>query len=240
MDLSKAFDLVDHEILIYKLQLHHFSPKTILLFKSYLSQRHQVIKTDTVISDEMLITTGVPQGSILGPLLFLIYINDISFKLQSGCIDLYADDSTLYEINKQVCVVERNLQENLNILQEWCNLNNMSLNPNKTKCMLIATPYRLKNDMDMMLNLTLNGLKVEMVSVKKILGIHVENSLSWNVQLSTICSKINSKISLFRRISSYLSDDMRMLFYNAYIMSNMDYCCVIWGTSSKADNAMNK
>ena len=240
LDLSKAFDLVDHEILIYKLQLHHFSPKTLLLFKSYLSDRHQVIHSDNVTSDEMTITSGVPQGSILGPLLFLIYINDISHEILTGGIDLYADDSTLYEMNKQPCVVQRNLQINLNKLQDWCNLNNMSLNPNKTKCMMIATSYRHKNDKSLTLNLTLNGLRVELVTVKKILGIHVENSLSWNYQISTVCSKINSKIALFRRISSYLSNEMKLMFYNAYIMSNMEYCCVIWGTSSKAYTMMNK
>lgn len=231
LDLRKAFDLVDHTILLHKLKLYHFSENTILLFKSYLSNRTQLIKVGNIKSNTMYVTSGVPQGSILGPLLFLLYINDISFTTSTGNIDLYADDSTLYESDNDIINVQNKLQDNLNVIKSWCLLNNMSIHPLKTKCMIICTKQKLKHCKE--LHLTIDGSTIENVTVQKILGVYVDNTLSWNVQINKVCSKVNSKLALLRRIYYFLTDDMKKLFYNAYIMSIFDYCCTIWGKGNK-------
>ena len=240
LDLRKAFDLVDHEILLHKLHLYHFSSKSIKLFSSYLSNRMQVIKVGNSISSTLKVTSGVPQGSILGPLLFLLYINDISYNITSGKIDLYADDSTLHESDKDLIILQNKLQINLDKIHRWCKVNNMSLHPTKSKCMIISTKNKFSQNKNLKLHLTIDNLCLENVTVQKVLGVFIDNTLTWNIQLSKISAKINTKIALLKRIIHYLTDDMKMLFYNAYILSTMDYCCILWGNSKKCINTMNK
>ena len=147
-------------------------------------------------SDTLPVTSGVPQGSILGPLLFLIYINDISFQGPELNIDLYADDSTMYESDFQLYAVQRKLQKNLNHIINWCRINNMSLNPLKTTCMVIGSPYKLKNTDS--LQLTINDQLLHNVTTQKILGIYVDNTLNWHVQVDYVCRKLNNKIALLK------------------------------------------
>jgi hypothetical protein len=142
LDLKKAIDLVDHEILLHKLKLYHFSE--VKLFKSYLSNRIQLVKIGNLQSQTMKIISDVLQGSILGPLLFLIYINDIAFISNDIKIDLFADDSTLYESGENISKVEVKLQDHLNNIEKWCKINNMALIPDKSKCMVIGTRQKSK------------------------------------------------------------------------------------------------
>ena len=219
LDLRKAFDLVDHEILLHKLKLHHFSERSTNLFKSYLSNRIQKVKVNNSFSDTSAIHSGVPQGSILGPLLFLIYINDIALSSKSSKsmnIDLYADDSTLYNADYSIESIERNLQFNLNEISSWCKINNMALHPLKSKCMLMSSKAKLKDAKE--LHLFVENIPLENVKVHKVLGVLIDDTFSWKYQISKVCSKMNSQILLFKRILYYLSDDMKKMYYYVYIM----------------------
>ena len=227
LDLRKAFDLVDHQILIHKLKLHHFSEAAVAF-----SNRTQVVKVGNTQSDTMTITSGVPQGSILGPLLFLVYINDLADVCTDVNLDLYADDSTSYKSGSNIHEIEVTLQESLNQITNWCTTNNMLLHPTKSKCMVIGSRYKL-NKINT-LQLTINGTTLENVTHQKLLGIHVDNSLKWHIQIDNVCQKLNSKVNLLKRIKCYLNRHSRVLFYNAYILPIMDYCCHIWGKENKA------
>jgi len=230
LDLKKAFDLVDHQILLYKLRLYHFSEKSLKLFSSYLSDRSQLVKLGNTQSEALPVVSGVPQGSILGPLLFLVYINDISFQSQDLNIDLYADDSTMYESGYQLSEVQNKLQNNINYIVDWCKINNMSLNPIKTTCMIIGSSNKLKQTSNLFL--TMNDQIVSNVLTQKILGIYVDNTLSWQPQIDYVCKRINNRISLLKHILYYLTDNMKIMFYNAYILPIIDYCCVVWGQTN--------
>ena len=176
LDLRKAFDLVDHEILLHKLKLYHFSSNSIKLIRSYLMNRHQLVKVGNIQSSRRSIISGVPQGSILGPILFLIYINDLSFEIQDSMVDLYADDSTLYTKGTNTQLIECKLQNNLNTVTTWCLKNNMAINPQKTKCMLIGSNAKLRNSKE--LNIYVDNILIQNVSSHKLLGIIVDSSLS--------------------------------------------------------------
>ena len=164
LDLRKAFDLVDHSILLHKLKLYHFSQKTVSFFESYLSNRKQQVKVGDTQSSFMKIQSGVPQGSILGPILFLIYINDIAYSCPDLNIDLYADDSTLFRSDTNLLEIEKNLQINLDSISKWCNINNMALHPKKTKCMVIGSKQKVCGDKQ----LTLRLIKAAVTSVRQI------------------------------------------------------------------------
>ena len=225
LDFKKAFDLVDHQILIHKLKLYHFSDRSINLFKSYLTNRYQIVKSEGVQSSSLPITSGVPQGSILGPLLFLLYVNDLPIVTKCEA-DLYADDSTLHKSSKKIDVIQNELQNDLSIVQSWCNYNNMAINPKKTTYMLIGSKHKLKNSRD--LNLKIENNTICRVKTQKLLGTYIDECLTWKTHIDKTCLKLNSKISLLKRINPFLSPKMKELFYNAYITSTFDYGCVTW------------
>ena len=232
IDLRKAFDLVDHSILLYKLKLHHFSEHSLSLFQSYLSNRNQVVKHGNLFSTPKTVESGVPQGSILGPTLFLIYINDIQLTLSKSNIDLYADDSTLSVAGSCISEIQTKLQSDINSVLKWCSINNMLINPNKTKCMLIGNNKKINTDS---LNLNINGMCIENVESHKVLGLHIDKNLKWKTHINKTCSKINSKLALLRRITYFLTFDMKKLFYSSYILSHFDYACTLWGWAAKKD-----
>ena len=125
VDFKKAFDLVDHDILMSKLEFYGIKDKTLSWFKSYLSQRQQQVSIDNTKSRFRPITCGVPQGSILGPLLFLLFINDLPLYTSNVSTDMYADDTTLYDVQTSQDTIEKNLQIALNELHKWCKNNGM-------------------------------------------------------------------------------------------------------------------
>ena len=232
LDLRKAFDLVDHQILLHKLKLHHFDSIALKLFESYLSKRTQIVKVGNVKSDKKIVKCGVPQGSILGPLLFLIYINDISFNVKHSIIDLYADDSTLYTCSKAKDDIQVKLQEDLHAVMQWCDVNNMAIHPGKTTCMLIGSPHRTRLENDLLLKI--GDTHINNVSSQKLLGVIVDKNLKWESQVNAVCKKVNAKLFLLKRIISYLDDGMKTLFYNSYILPIFDYCCVVWGIGKQS------
>ena len=187
LDLKKAFDLVDHQILMHKLKLYHFSDKTLKLCGSYLSNRRQCVKIGIHESETLSISSGVPQGSILGPVLFLIYINDLAYASNNMNVDLYADDSTLHESGFDLTSVENSLQIKLYDVNKWCKNNNMAINPTKTTCMIIGSKYRLKNKPT--LNLKIQNDCIRNVEVQKMLGLYIDNVLSWDAHTNYVCKK---------------------------------------------------
>ena len=240
VDFRKAFDLVDHDLLLQKLEIYKCSHKFIKLMKSYLSNRSQAVSSGGKLSDNGFVTCGVPQGSILGPLLFLIFINDLPLCLSEHAfsIDLYADDTTIYDIQKDLHILVKNLQRTLDHLKDWFRQNGMILNTQKTKVMLLATRQKRLHIDESIFVLNYDNTQLQVTTEDKILGINIEQNLQWNDHFQVVCKKMSSYIWLMSRISSYLNSEYRLMFYKAYIVPHLNYCNIIWGNSS--NNNVNK
>ena len=161
VDFKKAFDLVDHDILLTKLEIYGIRNEPLSWFKSYLSQRQQQVSINNTKSSFRPVSCGVPQGSILEPLLFLLFIDDLPLYTSNVSTDMYADDTTLYDVQSSQEVIERNLQIVLNKLHIWCKNNRMVLNAAKTKVMLKTTnqKWRGLNKKVLILNIRMTPFK---------------------------------------------------------------------------------
>ena len=235
VDFRKAFDLCDISILIQKLTMYKCSETTIDWFHSYLTKRKQLVSINNILSSDQEITCGVPQGSILGPLLFLVFINDLPLLLSDKItsVDLFADDTTLYDINKNKSNLERNLNASLKILEKWCSHNGMQLNTDKTKVMLITTRQKCAMlDTSSSLSLKYKDIQLQVSSGEKLLGINLENNLKWDSHVRIVTKKMSSYLWLLSKISIYLTNEYKLLYYKAYIMPHLNYCSIIWGNTT--------
>lgn len=241
VDFKKAFDLVDHALLLRKLHHYKFSDTTINWFSSYLLNRSQKVCINNTISGAAPINSGVPQGSILGPLMFLMFINDLPLYTNLVNTDLYADDTTLYEMNTSVQSIKNKLESALENLSKWCNKNGMLINAAKTKVMLVTTHQRqvcLNVDC---LDLRLNGETLKMTQNDKVLGVHIDKNLTWSMHIDKIAKKIATNLWLLNTIKEFLLIEHRVQFYKTYIQPHIDYCSIIWsGTSQTNLNRLYK
>ena len=237
IDLCKAFDLVNKNILLEKLKLYNLDDNSLLWFQSYLTDRKQAVKINSNSSDELTTEFGVPQGSILGPLLFLIYINDLPLENSTGNTALFADDATISVCSKNIDIVKQNLDLEAERTYNWCEDNGMVISIEKTKAMLITSrhkSYRL-TEAQRDLNINLHGNKIISTKQEKLLGILIDNNLAWHPQVKKVRQTIIFKISILRKIRKYLPTPIRILYYNYYIKPHLEYCCSVWGNCSKSD-----
>ena len=228
LDFRKAFDLVDHKILLNKLSLYHFSPSSLQWFESYLDGRQQAMQSEVGLTEFSNICSGVPQGFILGPTLFLVFINDLPLHFEFCLSDFYADGATVHTNDKTLDTVECKLQGELGNAKHWSKQNKLLLNYNKTTCMALGTRMRK-------LNLQVDNVCIQNVSTQKLLGIHLDEHLTWTAHLDYLCSSISNKISLLRQLAEYVPTDVQKRFYQGYIFPLIDYSSITWGTTSNAN-----
>ena len=232
MDLSKAFDSLDHELLLAKLHAYGFDRNSLLLLKSYLSDRYQKTKIGSAFSEWLMLVLGVPQGSILGPLLFNIFINDLLFFVELTDICNFADDNTIYSCDKNIEDVLSHLEHDLSIILSWFSDNNLSANPNKFQMMLLGCPPNL--------DVTIKAEDVTLRSSDSVtlLGITIDKDLSFKNHISSLCKKANGGIRCLYRIRKFLNFEQSKLLSNSYIISNFNYAPIIWMFCNKTSNSM--
>ena len=238
LDLKKAFDTVDHNTLLRKLEYYGIIHKELNWLTSYLSDRLQCCKIDGQISSKLKVRLGIPQGSCLGPLLFFVYINDLPQCLANSEPNIYADDTSLTNNEKDLAALENKVNRDLFNIEKWLYANILQLDTVKTKCMIIATPHRLKHKQKLCIKI--GSKEIEEVEVKSYLGITVDNRLKWDEHIHIMCKKISSAIAALRQVR-FLPREALLSIYRALIESRIRYCCTIWGNcNAKLKNRVQK
>ena len=194
MDLSKPFDTIDHNLLIAKLNAYGFSKSALRLIKSYLTNRWQRTKINTYFSSRTKLLPGVPQGSVLGPILFNIYLNDLFWFNEETNSCNYADDTTFYACDISLNTVIQRLEHDSSLTLEWFECNHMKLN--EDKCHLLIAGHKYEH-----ICANVGSVKILESDCVKLLGINIERELSFNYYISNLCMKAGRKISALARVS---------------------------------------
>ena len=221
LDLKKAFDTVDHQLLLTKLQNLGISNNSLNWFKSYLLGRSQVTRVQQTVSDSMLVTCGVPQGSVLGPLLFSLYVNNLSNTINQGTTHLYADDTAITLSSKTFQDLELKMNSALDTLSNWFAYNKLSLNSVKSKVMLFGTVPMLKKAPD--LAITVGQHRLEIVDDYKYLGVKLDKHLNFSSNTNYIESKVISRISVLGKVRHILDSDTCLYLYKQLILPIIEY-----------------
>ena len=224
IDLQKAFDTIDHSILLKKMKFMGFSDNTITWFRSYLTNRLFLVNIDNIFSDPSKRSCGVPQGSILGPLLFLLYVNDMPQAVQSDLF-LYADDTCLIYSNKSASVVEERLNIDFNSLCDWFEDNKLSIHLGVDKTKSILFSKRRKKE-----NIHINRGDTTIIQHTKIsyLGCLLDEDLSGESMANKVLGKINGRLKFLHRKNEFLTAPLRRLLCNALVQPNFDYASSAW------------
>ena len=228
IDFRKAFDTVNHDILLDKLYYYGIRGVALDWFKSYLTDRKQCVQFNDVTSNVINMKCGVPQGSNLGPLLFLIYINDLAFVSPKLFAILFADDSNFFCIGKDLSSVTSIVNQELCTIVNWLNSNKMSLNIEKTHFMVFKPKRRMIYES---CNITINGCKIDEVKYTKFLGVMIDSELSWKNHIDYISSKISKNIGLLSKARSMFSTETLTSLYYSFVYPYITYCIHVWGST---------
>jgi hypothetical protein len=225
LDLQKAFDTVDHSILIMKLSASGLGKNIVRWFSSYLSDRQQLVDISGTFSSTATVTCGVPQGSILGPLLFLIYVNDMSALIKNKLL-LYADDSAILVSHKCLSRVEQALTEDLHLVSQWLIDNKLSLHLGKTESIVFGSKHKLKSKS--VLDINCNGTSIQPTKSVKYLGVTLDQHLSFAVMADAVLKKANSRLKFLYRKKEFLSEFTKKLLIMSLVQCHFDYACSVW------------
>ena len=227
IDLKKAFDTIDHEIILRILSYFGADQATAKWFQSYLSNRTQRCNVNGNLSTASTVTCGVPQGSILGTLLFLMYINDLPNCLRVAAPRMFADDTSITLSAKTVADLKLAVTSELNNLTCWLRASKLSLNVAKTELMIIGSRQRLNTQCEE-INIIIDDRTIKRVDHIKSLGLTIDAQLSWSKHVDEISKKVSSAIGALKRVRPFIPTDVPVQIYNALILPHFDYCSPVW------------
>ena len=229
IDFSKAFDVIEHPIMLKKLE--HYGIRGIALewFKSYLNNREQFVTINNTDSPSKPIEYGVPQGSILGPLLFVIYINDLPEISVIAKFILYADDANIIVTGRSIDEAVSKINEVIAKLIKWVDSNGLALNLKKTIFMVFS---RQRIDLDNV-EIFMAGTKIERKTEARFLGVIMDDKLTWASHIKAVRIKMARYIGIMYKIKGQLPMKVRIQLYHSFVQSHLNFCSLVWGFTSK-------
>ena len=226
MDLSKAFDSIPHDLLIAKFHAYGFSIDAVTFFYSYLKRHNQNVKINNTHSVFQVLLSGVPQGSILGPLLFKFFINKN-----------FADDNTISAAEKTIENLISTLEEESQAATEWFKKNEMFVKPDKFQAIIINKNSKMKDSYP----LNINDQKINSENCVKLLSIETDNKLCFEQHISTLCKKASNRLNAIGRIQKYMGFKEKEILLNSFVYSNFNCCPLVWHfCSSKSLNKIEE
>ena len=230
IDLSKAFDCIDHSILLAKLEHIGIRDVALNLISSYLSKRKQLVDINGSKSNFLDVTIGVPQGSILGPLLFLIYINDLVQSTSIVNFIMFADDTSMLYNSSGNCLPFDSLNEELDKVSDWFAANGLLVNASKSNVVI----FKLKNKTPVHTGkVIINKSCLDIVNHVNFLGVEIDSKLNWTTHINKICTKISQNIGVLNRIKLIVPDFVLRILYNSLVLPYLNYGLLAWGTAAK-------
>ena len=226
LDLAKAFDSVSHSILLQKLSIYGIRDNSLKLFESYLDSRKQFVEINGVSSSMETIKFGVPQGSILGPLLFLIFINDLP-EATKFYVKLFADDTFLCAQNIDFKHLETEVNDEIEKVHTWLASNKLTLNTSKSKFMIISNKKAIPRNF----TVAINGENLEKCTSYKYLGIIFDEKLNWKEHVSYVCGKVASACGALAKLRHCVNTNILKEFYHALSYSYIRYGLIVWGNA---------
>ena len=236
LDLSKAFDTLDHSILLNKLEYYGVKGNASQWFSSYLTARYQYVDMEGVRSEISYIKTGVPQGSILGPFLFILYVNDMHTISEKFTFITYADDTTLtgplvslsFDQEHTIDSISRGIDNEMKKVTDWLAVNKLSLNVSKTKYTLFHFSQRTLRDCDIP-KIRINEIDIERVDEFDFLGLTINANMTWNSHIRKISNKISRVVGIMNRLKHVLPQSALKLMYDSLINSHLQFCTTACG-----------
>ena len=226
IDFSKAFDMVDHRILLYKLEHYGVRSNILSWFKSYLTDRRQYVNVNNTASSIEYLRHGVPQGSILGPLLFIIYINDIPQISKLAKFILYADDANIIVTGNNLREIEEKIKNLIPLLLYWIGSNGLKLNIKKTKYLIFSN--KIKHD----IVITISGTQIERKTSERFLGILMDENLNWNMHRMALATKISRNAGILYKLRGTIPLNVLQTLYYSFVQSHLCFCPAVWGLGS--------
>ena len=228
IDFSKCFDTLNRDILVKKLEMYGIRGISLEFFKSYLSNRYQAVKINNVLSDFEAINMGVPQGSVLGPILYLIYVNELPKISNVFSTFLFADDTTLIFENSDRYELFNQCDLCVNAFFSWCCANRLSINISKTKLMLFSNVLKPVDIADV----HMNNIKIDYVESIRFLGVLIDDKLKFNVHINEIARKISKNIGILYKLRQYVPNSTLLAVYRSIIECYLSYCNLAFGNAA--------
>ena len=225
--MSKAFDSLNHDILLKKLYCYGIRGVNLLWFKNYLVNRQQFVSIDNVNSKLLTSKCGVPQGSILGPLLFSIYVNDMCNISELLNFIMFADDTSVFMSHRDLNILEREFNQELKKLVHWLQINKLVLNINKTHYMVFTNVHWDTSNFVIKIQET----EIERVNRLKFLGVTIDEKISWNEHIGCICNTLSKNIGILNKLK-FFPQDILLMLYHFLVSPYLNYCILMWANST--------